>query len=249
MRGLRPVERVRGVELLDDPGVDPAVRERSHLDIVVANTLLGGRRAVLLALRPLFDGADAARLPDGTRQAPRAPAITLLDVGTGLADIPCCARELAGRRGLRVRTIGLDGAPMLLVSARRRLDLAVCGNGLALPFEDRSIDIAVCSQLLHHFEEPHALRLLAELDRVARRLVIVSDLRRSRIGAVGFWAASVALGFHPVTRHDGTVSVLRGFTEAELGDMVLTATGARPTVRRRLGYRLIASWTPTTSDP
>ena len=225
--------RRRGAELLDDRSVDAVVRERSHRDIMRANALFGGTRAALLALRPVIERA-AAR-------------VTLLDVGTGLGDIPSRAQESARRRGVQLDTVGVDGIATLVVRARRRLSAAVCGDALALPFADGSVDVVLCSQLLHHFERRDALRVIGELNRVARQCVVISDLRRSWIAAVGFWAASVALRFHAVTRHDGTLSVMRGFTEAELGDMVLTATGVQPSIRRRLGFRLTASWTPTSS--
>jgi hypothetical protein len=77
---------------------------------------------------------------------------------------------------------------------------------------------------------------------VARRHVIVSDLRRSWLAACGFWLVSWPLRFSPVTRHDGTLSVLRGFTAAELAHHVQLATGQRATIRRHLGWRLTASW-------
>jgi hypothetical protein len=100
--------------------------------------------------------------------------------------------------------------------------------------------------VLHHFEWPEARRLLAELDRVARRLVIVGDLRRSYAAAAGFWAASRLLRFHPVTQHDGVLSVFRGFTAGELADAVRAAApGARDVrVRHRLGWRVVAAWRP-----
>jgi hypothetical protein len=47
-----------------------------------------------------------------------------------------------------------------------------------------------------------------------------------------------------VTRHDGFVSVLRGFTMDELAQHVLRATGQQPDVRRHLGYRITATWRP-----
>ena len=141
--------------------------------------------------------------------------------------------------------MAIDGAFTLIATARHRLNDAVCGDAIALPLGDRSVDIVLCSQLLHHFDHERAVKLIEELDRVARRRVIVSDLRRSWIAAAGFSVAAVALRFHPVTRHDGPVSVMRGFTEGELGGMVLTATGVQPAIRKRLGYRLTASWTPS----
>jgi ubiquinone/menaquinone biosynthesis C-methylase UbiE len=221
---LTPARR-RGVEILDDPDVDPAVRQRSIDDVTRSNKLLGGLRAAVLEIR------DACRgLPAGA---------TLLDVGTGLADIPARAAEQCS-----LTTIGVDEAPSLLASARRRIDHAVGATALALPFPDRSIDVVFCSQLLHHFEVTDAERVVREMTRVARRAVVVSDLRRSWIAAGGFWLVSFPLAFHRVTRHDGVVSVLRGFTSSELSQLITRATGVTPSVRRRLGFRLTARWTP-----
>jgi ubiquinone/menaquinone biosynthesis C-methylase UbiE len=222
--------RRRGVEILDDPSVDPAIRARSIGDVTRSNRLLGGRRAALTAFRDVLPllGRDA----------------TLLDVGTGLADLPAAAARLARRVGVAITAIGLDEAPSLLAAAGPRLDLAICADALRLPLRDDSVDVVLCSQVLHHFESREAEALLRELDRVARRAVIVSDLHRSWIAAAGFWLVSFPLRFHAVTRHDGVVSVLRGFTARELERMIGDATGARPIMRRRLGYRLTARWTP-----
>jgi len=231
--------REQALEILDDPDVDPSLRERSHRDVELSNVLFGGRRAVMLALRPLFD-----ELTRGRRGPLQAPHATLLDIGTGLADLPWRAREIARRRGLTLHTIALDGAFSLISAARHRVNMPICGNALALPFADRSVDVVLCSQLLHHFDHDRGVALISEMDRVARHRVIISDLRRSWIAAAGFSLAAFALGYHPITRHDGRLSVLRGFTEGELGGMVVTATGLQPAIRRRLGYRLTASWTP-----
>jgi SAM-dependent methyltransferase len=220
---LVPARR-RGVEILDDPGVDPAIRQRSIDDVTRSNRILGGLRAALLALQPVLrEGA------------------TLLDVGTGLADIPGAVRSKA-----KVTTIGVDEARSLLVAAKSRLDFGVCANALALPFRDRSIDVVMCSQVLHHFEDHDAERLIREMNRVARDAVVISDLRRSWLAAAGFWLVSFPLRFHRVTRHDGVVSVLRGFTAADLRRLVRNAVGIEPAVRGRLGFRLTAHWRPAT---
>lgn len=229
--------RYQGAEILDDPAVEPSDREHSLRDVERSNVLFGGRRAVMLSLRPLFD--ELARASTTSR-----PEASLLDVGTGRADLPWRAREIARRRGLALRTVALDGALTLVETARHRVDHALCGDALALPFADHSVDFVLCSQLLHHFDDDSALTLISELDRVARRRVVISDLRRSWLAATGFTVAALALRFHPITRHDGRISVLRGFTEGELGGMVVNATGVQPAIRRRLGYRLTASWTP-----
>jgi len=167
---------------------------------------------------------------------------TLLDVGTGLGDIPERVAQAAPRGA--VVTIGVDEAPSLLAAARARMTHGVCADALALPFRDHSIDVVMCSQVLHHFEMQDAERLVTELNRVARVAVVISDLRRSWIAALGFWIVSFPMRFHRVTRHDGFVSVLRGFTSAELRAIVRSATGVVPVVRHRLGWRLTARWSP-----
>jgi SAM-dependent methyltransferase len=225
---LSPARR-RAFEHLDDPDIDPVLRERSLRDVCRANSTLGGARAVL---------GEVARLLPAL-----GPHGTLLDVGTGLGDIPARARALAARRGVMLTTLGIDEAVSLARVTHGVLDGSACADARRLPFSDTSVDIVTCSQVLHHFEDADIPSVLRELQRVARRAVIVSDLRRSWIAAAGFWLVSWPLGFHAVTRHDGVVSVLRGFTPRELSRHVQRATGRAPDVRRHLGFRVTATWT------
>jgi SAM-dependent methyltransferase len=222
--------RQRGFEHLDDPATDPALRERSLRDVRRANVVLGGGWAVLGEVEPLLPslGSDA----------------TLLDVGTGLADIPAAVKRLANRMGIGLTTYGVDEAASLARVSRGLLDGSICADARRLPFADASVDVVTCSQLLHHFTDEEIPALLREMTRVARQAVIVSDLRRSWLAASGFWLVTWPLGFHPVTRHDGWVSVLRGFTPSELEQHVRAATGRAATVRRHIGFRLTATWAP-----
>jgi SAM-dependent methyltransferase len=221
--------RRRGFEHLDDPATTPALRERSLRDVRLANALFGGRRAVMRELDRLL--------------ASLGTDVTLLDVGTGLADIPVGARSLAKQRGVRLTTFGVDAAESLARTTSALLDGSACADARALPFADKSVDVVICSQVLHHFEDAEIDAVLRELHRVARRAVIVSDLRRSWLAAGSFWSVTWLLGFHPVSRHDGATSVLRGFTSRELSAHVRGATGTAPEVRAHLGYRLTATWT------
>lgn len=226
---LTPPRR-RGIEILDNPAVDPDLMRRSMRDVERANVLFGGRRAALAEL--------AIALGKVNRTA------TLLDVGTGRGDIPASAVILARSMGTALHTIGIDMSLPLVTEVRNGNHQVLRGDALRLPFRDKSVDIVLASQLLHHFTDESAPAFISEMNRVARSSVVISDLKRSLIAAAGLWLGSFPLGFHPVSRHDGVVSVMRGFLPVELADLVERSVGLRPTVYRRLGFRLTTSWTP-----
>ncbi len=224
-------QRRRGIEILDDPSHDPALAVRSLHDVAKANRLFGGRRAVLREVRR----ALASRAP--TTDAP-----LLLDIGTGIGDIPAAATRQATRDGITLRTIGLELDPALARAAEPACSFVLAGDALRLPFADASVDVVTLSQVLHHFDGEPAERLLRECTRVARLAVVVADLRRSWLAVSGLWLSSFVLGFHPVSRNDGVVSILRGYRAPELASLIKRATGVAPQVRHALGWRVTAVW-------
>ena len=226
---LTPARR-DGTEILDGDGLDPRIVQRSMGDVARANALFGGASALLAELEPTL------------RSLP--PVATLLDIGTGLGDIPAQARNRAKGHGVELHTVGLDIAPELAAASAEKVDAAVCADALRLPFADDSIDVVTCSQVLHHFPGTSGTELLREMNRVARVRVVVSDLRRSWTAAGGLWVASFPLFFHPISRHDGVVSVLRGFTPVELERLVNQSVGANARASRRFAFRVTTSWSP-----
>lgn len=223
--------RLRGIEHLDDPALDPALALRSLRDIRLSNRLFGGTDAVLRELRPIFASAQDLARP-----------LTLLDVGTGSGDVPAAARALAQEHGVSLVSFGIEWTLPLANAASRSAGPCAAADARRLPIGTQSVDIVTCSQLLHHFDDADGRLLIAELHRVARRVVIVGEIRRSWLAAAGIWVASWLLRFHPVSRHDGVVSVFRGFTAGELSSAVSRTVDALPRVRRALGFRLTATW-------
>jgi hypothetical protein len=106
---------------------------------------------------------------------------------------------------------------------------------------EKGIDLVLVSQVLHHLAPASVVRLLATCDRLARRGVVIADLRRGRLGPLVFWVGARALRFDPFTRVDGMTSIRRGYTPEELRRL-LAAAGIEATIDRRPGYRLVASW-------
>jgi 2-polyprenyl-3-methyl-5-hydroxy-6-metoxy-1,4-benzoquinol methylase len=220
-----------GAELLDDPSADPAIVAESLRNIARANRWFGGAAAVRFGLRRTLAGI------------PAKTTLTLLDVGTGLGDLPDVAVRWGARRGLRVVPIGLElnRAAAALARAQGLCVAVACAS--APPLRDKSVDVVLVSQLAHHLTSESVVQLLRTCDRIARRAVIVGDLRRHVLAASSFWIGARLLGFDRVTLHDGVTSIRRGFSRSELLGLMRRAR-IKGAVHRRPGFRLVATWCP-----
>ncbi|HTD70256.1 MAG TPA: methyltransferase domain-containing protein [Gemmatimonadales bacterium] len=227
-----------GTELLDDPRSDPVLVGRELRDIARLNALFGGTRAVVRELKSFFERRRAM----GIR---KRETWTLLDVGTGSGDIALAARTAARQLDIDLKAIGLELNPTAARIASAAGVPTIVADGSALPLGPRSVDVVVASQVLHHLPRPVAVRWIATLDRIARRVVVLADLRRSRVAMAGVWAASVGLAMSGVTRHDAVVSLKRGYTKTEFDEMLRQA-GVRTVARYRRGARIVAAWSPST---
>lgn len=236
--GASPRVQPIGTELLDDPGADPSAVVAELADIVRLNRWFGGTRAVVEALEPLFTHSCPPRATGNGQRV-----WTLLDVGTGAGDIPRAVVAAARRHRLSLVPIGLELIPAAARLARANGVRAVVGDGNALPFAPKSVDVVIASQVLHHLAPDVATRWIAGFDRLARRAVVLADLRRSRLAMAGIWLAARPFGMSRTTRHDAVVSLRRGYTVAEF-EALLHRAGVRASVFRRRWARIVAVWEP-----
>lgn len=219
---LAGMRRLAGAEeLLDGPLDDRAALEGNLRDLARINRRFGGTAVSKRALDHLLDHRH------GTQ--------SLLDVGTGAADIPVALVRAAASTGRELRVTAVDSRREVLDAARavnRRLASTpgielVLGDGRSLPWPDRSFDVVHASLVLHHLEPRDAVAFLAEASRLARRGVVVNDLVRARRHWLGAAVLLTLATRNRYTRHDGPLSVRRAYTRVELRAL-LAAAGLRP---------------------
>lgn len=217
-------------EWMDRDGIARADLEGALGDIRTVNRRLGGSSTLVRAVAPHLRGG------------PRP--FTILDVGTGGADLPVDLVAAGRAAGADVRVVAVDRDPVTAAIARRHA--ACCpevtvveADAFDLPFPERSFDLVIASMFLHHFDHGDAVKLLRGFRRLARRAVLINDLRRHRLPWAFIGFAARLTRRHPMFVHDAPLSVLRGFTDDELLAAAREAGAPDPRVERRFPFRLV----------
>lgn len=203
------MRRIVAPEHIDDPKTDPRDLDRAMAFLRKTNARMGGIGAMLAPLKRWSAGW------------PRGREITMLDIGTGSADLPLAARQWARREGFDLRITAVDVSDRMLAIARRQL-AGITGVTLVQAdawdaigrFGPGSFDYVHSGLFLHHFQDAEIPRLLTIFDRVAKRGLIVHDILRSNRGWIVWWLMTAALP--RVVRHDARVSYKAGFTGVEI---------------------------------
>ncbi len=204
--------RLDASEIMDDLGRPDVEFDRAYRELEIINRRLGGIRAI-------------------QRFLPSKSNLLMLDVAAGACDV---SEALLGR--MRAQIVVLDVNPKGLEFARR--SLPVRGDALELPFSDDTFDVVMASLFFHHLSDGNCVRVLENMWRVSRRLVLVNDLHRH---PVAYWSIrALVAGFSRSTmvKHDGPVSVLRAFRPQELLQIAERA-GVPARVYRSFPYRLV----------
>lgn len=201
--------RHRQAELMDEPGADPRLLDKSLRYIRIVNRCLGYTRATV------------SHFERASQDWPRGSRVTVLDVATGTADVPAALVRWAERRGFDLRVVGIDMHDHTIRTAAAtslspRIDL-VRADALRLPFADDRFDYAMTSMFLHHLDEDMVVAVFREMNRVARNGIVAADLIRGRRAL--FWIRVFSCLANPMVRHDAAVSVRQAFREPEIVDL------------------------------
>ena len=179
------------------------------------------------------------------RRSPSRP-LRVLDLACGGGDVAVGLEAHAKRRGVEVQIIGCDASPVAVARASERAaEVGSAARFLRLDvLRDELPDDAdvVCSTLfLHHLDEAHAIGLLGRMAAAARRMLVVQDLARSRIGYSLAYVGLHLLTRSDVARTDGPLSVRAAFTPSEAVALARHA-GLAANVRRCWPRRYSLTW-------
>jgi len=198
------VKRSYDKEMMDFTGNSPEILADDLRNLRLLNRYLCGSRSVMVALWRALG------------REPQEP-ISVLDVGTGSADIPAAILARAKRCHVAAKIFAIEADPITARIAVRRTEQhaeinIIQGDAGAPPFAPGAFDFVVASQFLHHFSEAKILDLLKQWAKLARRAIVISDLVRHPFAYHGIRLLTQLTTRNVMTLTDAPLSVRRAFT-------------------------------------
>jgi 2-polyprenyl-3-methyl-5-hydroxy-6-metoxy-1,4-benzoquinol methylase len=222
-------------EMMDQPDLD--VRQHQY-----ALTALGRANAISRTTAALWPAVREAASAVGARP------LRVLDVACGGGHVVVSLARRAARNGVPIELTGCDVSPVALDFARTLAERTgvkgvrfVRADALRDPMLD-GIDVVVCTLFLHHLTDADAATLLRRMRDAARQTVVVSDLRRTRLGYLFTWVGCRLLSRSRVFHVDGTRSVAAALTTDEARAMAERAQLAGAQVSEIWPQRWLLVW-------
>jgi len=205
-------QRANEDEIMNDLSRPEHEFDAAYRELGMVNRWLGGIRAI-------------------TRFLPAMPNPLILDIAAG-----ACDTSEALIRRIPCRIVVLDRNARGLKLARK--SSPVVGDALELPFRNDAFDVVMASAFFHHLSNDDCVRVLKDMWRIAKRLVLVNDLHRHPVAYFSIRVLTAFFSQSTMVRHDGPVSVRRAFRPRELLS-IANAAGVPAHVYRSFPYRLV----------
>lgn len=220
-------------ERMDDPAID-------HADHHQALIGLGRINRISNCVGTLW-----AKVRDELNRAGRP--LRLLDVAAGGGDVLVGLAARARRAGLPLHVFGCDLSPVAVEHARANVRRAGV-DATFFVFDvlgskplDR-FDIVINTLFLHHLDPPDVLHALRTLATATGSLLLIDDLRRSRLGLLAARVIPRVLTRSPIVHQDAVLSVMAAFTRAEFEQMATQAGLFGAEIRSHFPWRMLLTW-------
>jgi ubiquinone/menaquinone biosynthesis C-methylase UbiE len=199
-------------------------------DLKTVNKWLGGNNITLDGISKL--------LKNHSNKKP----IKILDVGCGDGELLRKCSDFAEKNNLEFECLGLDFNKNILDYAKKQsksyqnisfLKVDVFLNAELIP----NCDIALCTLFLHHFNNEKIGILLKGLLKKSSKGLVINDLHRNRQAFCFFKLFHKFFLKTKTAKHDGLVSIARGFKKEELEAISRKIPNQQSAIAWRWAYR------------
>ena len=215
--------RSQAEELMDADDLDAATYADVVGDLATVNT-------VTMARRPTLD--FLARATAGRK------SFRLLDVGFGDGDMLRRIARWVKAKGIEAELVGVDLNPRSEQAARAHGGDIRYVTGDYADLAHEPWDVIVSSLVAHHMSHDQLIAFLRFMEGHASAGWFVNDLHRHGFAHWGFPVLATIARWHPIVRHDGTLSIARSYRPDEWPPLLAEAGITEAKVRRVFPFRL-----------
>lgn len=216
------MKRIPQREELDDSTLSPEAAVESLGDLRWVNRWFGGVSTTTDLLRRAMRGAGL-----------RSASVLEVAAGDGYS---------ITRAAKRLKEEQLDVEPLCLDRRGLRREACCCeravvGDALELGFPAGSFDFVSCGLFVHHLAPEQVIAFVNGALTVARRAVLINDLRRSWLHLALVYAGAPIFR-SPISRRDGLASVRQAYTPDELRELMRQTRASHSELRMRYLFRM-----------
>lgn len=218
--------RAQADELMDADDLPADVYAAVVADLARVNVVTMAARPTLRFLARAARGTDRLRI---------------LDVGFGDGDMLRRIARWAAKRRLPVELVGVDLNPRSEAAARAHTPPELPIRWITGDYADLAgggWDVILSSLVAHHMTHDQLIAFLRFMETEARRGWLVNDLHRHGFAHAGFPLLARIARWHPIVRHDGTLSIARSYRPAEWPPLLAEAGISHARVFRAFPFRL-----------
>ncbi|GEM72305.1 hypothetical protein SAQ01S_20710 [Sphingomonas aquatilis NBRC 16722] len=218
--------RAQADELMDADDLPADVYAAVVADLARVNLVTMAARPTLRFLSRAARGADRLRI---------------LDVGFGDGDMLRRIARWAAKRRLPVELVGVDLNPRSEAAARAHTPPELPIRWITGDYANLAgggWDVILSSLVAHHMTPGQLIAFLRFMEAEATRGWLVNDMHRHGFAHAGFPLLARIARWHPIVRHDGTLSIARSYRPAEWPPLLAEAGISHARVFRAFPFRL-----------
>ena len=229
-------KRDRQPEVMDQPGLDPKEHLRALNGLRRINVISRCSVGIFRAIKELARGQ-----PDKT--------LRILELACGGGDTAIDLALMAQQEGLNLDILACDLNPEAVRIAAanaksRNAELTFfTADALTKPNNEETYDLIYCTLFTHHLDDNDVVRLLDVMTSRSRRLVLVDDLIRSKLGYFLAWIGTRFLSRSWIVHTDGPLSVRGAFRPEEMLELAKRAGLESVQIDRNWPERYLLRWT------
>ncbi|MBX2968935.1 MAG: methyltransferase domain-containing protein [Cyclobacteriaceae bacterium] len=222
--------RSQAPEIMDDLLCSGEVVLQTLRELDFINHWLGGNQVTLDGLKSLI------------KNQKNTESLHLADLGCGSGEMLKLIHRQLKATYPAIQLTGIDANPNIIAFAEKHCagipNIRLKTTDIFDPdFQKHSFDLVVATLFLHHFTHDQLVKIFRTLKAQARIGIVVNDLHRHPLAYYSIKILTRLFSRSAMVKYDAPLSVLRGFSKAEL-QQILTEAGIEPyKLRWRWAFR------------